>query len=105
MYNMSSCSDGGSLAAIGGRDNSLFLFRALGKILYCRRDTTPEGGEEEEGEGAARGSAEVLPPHLVHHHRPRLLVDPEVYVVCFILYFEVYFFTTLISLTFHIVKT
>ena len=25
------------LAAIGGRDTSLFLFRALGKILYCKR--------------------------------------------------------------------
>ena len=24
------------LAAIGGRDTSLFLFRALGKILYCK---------------------------------------------------------------------
>jgi hypothetical protein len=30
--------DGDSeLAAIGGRDTSLFLFRALGKILYCKR--------------------------------------------------------------------
>ena len=26
------------LAAIGGRDTSLFLFRALGKILYCKRE-------------------------------------------------------------------
>ncbi len=25
-----------SLAAIGGRDTSMFLFRALGKILYCK---------------------------------------------------------------------
>lgn len=25
-----------ALAAIGGRDTSLFLFRALGKILYCK---------------------------------------------------------------------
>lgn len=24
------------LASIGGRDTSLFLFRALGKILYCK---------------------------------------------------------------------
>ena len=24
------------LCGIGGRDNSLFLFRALGKILYCK---------------------------------------------------------------------
>jgi cell cycle checkpoint protein len=27
-----------SLAAIGGRDTSLFLFRALGKILYCKSE-------------------------------------------------------------------
>jgi cell cycle checkpoint protein len=73
-----SWSDGGSLAAIGGRDNSIFLFRALGKILYCKRETTSdrEGGEGE-GEGAPRGSAVALPPHLRHHQRPRLLVDPE----------------------------
>jgi len=25
------------LLSIGGRDTSLFLFRALGKILYCKR--------------------------------------------------------------------
>ena len=25
-----------SMAAIGGRDTSIFLFRALGKILYCK---------------------------------------------------------------------
>ena len=25
------------LSGIGGRDSSLFLFRALGKILYCKR--------------------------------------------------------------------
>ena len=74
-----SWSDGGSLAAIGGRDNSIFLFRALGKILYCKRETTSdrEGGEGE-GEGGPRGSAVALPPHLRHHQRPRLLVDPEV---------------------------
>ncbi|CAI8034286.1 Cell cycle checkpoint protein RAD17 [Geodia barretti] len=73
-----SWSDGGSLAAIGGRDNSIFLFRALGKILYCKRETTSdrEGGEGE-GEGGPRGSAVALPPHLRHHQRPRLLVDPE----------------------------
>ena len=27
----------GETASIGGRDNALFLFRALGKILYCKR--------------------------------------------------------------------
>ena len=25
-----------NMAAIGGRDTSIFLFRALGKILYCK---------------------------------------------------------------------
>ena len=27
---------GGKTASIGGRDSALFLFRALGKILYCK---------------------------------------------------------------------
>lgn len=27
----------GETASIGGRDSALFLFRALGKILYCKR--------------------------------------------------------------------
>ena len=27
------------LAGIGGKDTSLFLFRALGKILHCKRKT------------------------------------------------------------------
>lgn len=28
------------LGGIGGRDSSLFLFRALGKILYCKRESS-----------------------------------------------------------------
>ena len=28
-----------SVCAIGSKDNSLFLFRALGKILYCKRES------------------------------------------------------------------
>ena len=27
-----------NMAAIGGRDTSIFLFRALGKILYCKSE-------------------------------------------------------------------
>ena len=27
---------GGETPSIGGRDSALFLFRALGKILYCK---------------------------------------------------------------------
>ncbi|XP_051981757.1 cell cycle checkpoint protein RAD17-like isoform X2 [Xyrauchen texanus] len=52
--------------AIGGKDASLFLFRALGKILYCKR----EGGSQ----------APKLPPHLTEHQRDKLLVDPELVI-------------------------
>ncbi|KAJ8262961.1 hypothetical protein COCON_G00154180 [Conger conger] len=54
--------------AIGGKDASLFLFRALGKILYCKREscTSPEGPS--------------LPAHLSEHQRDTLLVDPEAVV-------------------------
>uniref|UniRef100_A0A1A8S208 RAD17 homolog n=4 Tax=Nothobranchius TaxID=28779 RepID=A0A1A8S208_9TELE len=55
--------------AIGGKDASLFLFRALGKILHCKRGkqdaSVPEPG---------------LPPHLLQHHRHTLLVTPELVV-------------------------
>uniref|UniRef100_A0A8C9XLN7 RAD17 checkpoint clamp loader component n=1 Tax=Sander lucioperca TaxID=283035 RepID=A0A8C9XLN7_SANLU len=52
--------------AIGGKDASLFLFRALGKILHCKP------AECDTGPG--------LPSHLSHHHREALLVDPELVV-------------------------
>uniref|UniRef100_A0A3B3ZPX4 RAD17 checkpoint clamp loader component n=1 Tax=Periophthalmus magnuspinnatus TaxID=409849 RepID=A0A3B3ZPX4_9GOBI len=54
--------------AIGGKDASLFLFRALGKILYCKKAVSSElqGGS--------------LPPHLSQHHREPLLEDPEMVV-------------------------
>uniref|UniRef100_A0A673GQQ4 Cell cycle checkpoint protein RAD17-like n=1 Tax=Sinocyclocheilus rhinocerous TaxID=307959 RepID=A0A673GQQ4_9TELE len=53
--------------AIGGKDASLFLFRALGKILYCKRyyEST---------------QAPKLPPHLTDHQRDKLLVDPELVI-------------------------
>uniref|UniRef100_A0A8C7Z1N6 RAD17 checkpoint clamp loader component n=1 Tax=Oryzias sinensis TaxID=183150 RepID=A0A8C7Z1N6_9TELE len=54
--------------AIGGKDAALFLFRALGKILHCKR-----GGHTEVPSPA-------LPPHLLHHFREDLLVEPEVVV-------------------------
>uniref|UniRef100_A0A8C7Q788 RAD17 checkpoint clamp loader component n=1 Tax=Oncorhynchus mykiss TaxID=8022 RepID=A0A8C7Q788_ONCMY len=57
--------------AIGGKDSSLFLFRALGKILYCKRES-PEASEGSQGPS--------LPAHLSEHHRDRLLVDPEAVV-------------------------
>lgn len=54
--------------AIGGKDASLFLFRALGKILHCKRESW--AGSEETIEPR-------LPAHLSEHHRDRLLVEPE----------------------------
>ncbi|XP_014670142.1 PREDICTED: cell cycle checkpoint protein RAD17-like [Priapulus caudatus] len=53
--------------SIGCRDTTLFLFRALGKVLYCKREP-PDGDTEQE----------VLPPHLAHHARRRLQCVPEV---------------------------
>uniref|UniRef100_A0A8D3DSR8 Cell cycle checkpoint protein RAD17 n=1 Tax=Scophthalmus maximus TaxID=52904 RepID=A0A8D3DSR8_SCOMX len=50
--------------AIGGKDASLFLFRALGKILHCKRHASGPG----------------LSSHLSHHLRETLLVDPELVV-------------------------
>uniref|UniRef100_A0A8C9T9T0 RAD17 checkpoint clamp loader component n=1 Tax=Scleropages formosus TaxID=113540 RepID=A0A8C9T9T0_SCLFO len=52
--------------AVGGRDVSLFLFRALGKILYCKRKLSTWEPR--------------LPAHLSRHHRDMLLVEPELVV-------------------------
>ncbi|XP_039660103.1 cell cycle checkpoint protein RAD17 isoform X2 [Perca fluviatilis] len=60
--------------AIGGKDASLFLFRALGKILHCKR------GKHEGAEAAECDTGPGLPSHLSHHHREALLVDPELVV-------------------------
>ncbi|XP_062068184.1 cell cycle checkpoint protein RAD17 isoform X1 [Lepus europaeus] len=51
--------------AIGGKDVSLFLFRALGKILYCKRAPSAELVSPQ------------LPSHLSEHERDPLLVHPE----------------------------
>ncbi|XP_036886955.1 cell cycle checkpoint protein RAD17 isoform X1 [Sturnira hondurensis] len=51
--------------AIGGKDVSLFLFRALGKILYCKRASSTEL------------ESPRLPSHLSEHERDTLLVHPE----------------------------
>ncbi|KAG2466790.1 cell cycle checkpoint protein RAD17 [Polypterus senegalus] len=53
------------LPAIGGKDVSLFLFRALGKILHFKR------------EPRADSDLPQLPNHLSEHERCRLLLDPE----------------------------
>ncbi|XP_062941447.1 cell cycle checkpoint protein RAD17 isoform X3 [Cynocephalus volans] len=52
--------------AIGGKDVSLFLFRALGKILYCKRASLTELDSPR------------LPPHLSEYERDTLLVQPEI---------------------------
>ncbi|TRY65918.1 hypothetical protein DNTS_026615 [Danionella cerebrum] len=54
--------------AIGGKDASLFLFRALGKILYCKRELHESA------------QAPKLPLHLTDHQRDKLLVDPELVI-------------------------
>ncbi|CAG2257811.1 HRAD17 [Mytilus edulis] len=54
------------LASIGGRDTSLFLFRALGKILYCKRD-----------DPSNHSDLPRLPSHLSEHERDPLIINPE----------------------------
>uniref|UniRef100_A0A8C3VQE9 Cell cycle checkpoint protein RAD17 n=1 Tax=Catagonus wagneri TaxID=51154 RepID=A0A8C3VQE9_9CETA len=51
--------------AIGGKDVSLFLFRALGKILYCKRASLTELHSPR------------LPSHLSEYERDTLLIQPE----------------------------
>ncbi|XP_013783229.1 cell cycle checkpoint protein RAD17-like [Limulus polyphemus] len=53
-----------SSSILGERDHSLFLFHALGKILYCKRDS----GKEPEGQ---------LPIHLKDKERMVLLSNAE----------------------------
>ncbi|KAM4578231.1 cell cycle checkpoint protein RAD17 isoform 1-T1 [Fundulus diaphanus] len=60
--------------AVGGKDVSLFLFRALGKILHCKRGNCESTNENESASGPG------LPLHLLQHHREALLVQPELIV-------------------------
>lgn len=53
--------------SIGGKDASLFLFRALGKILHCKRESN-------------EAPQHCLPTHLSYHKREALAVDPELTV-------------------------
>lgn len=56
-----------SVPCIGGKDTSLFLLHALGKILYCKREE-PKSLENPKP---------VLPTHLSHHERHPLVEKPE----------------------------
>ncbi|XP_045614424.1 cell cycle checkpoint protein RAD17 [Procambarus clarkii] len=51
-------------ATVGGKDASLFLFRALGKVLYCKRNQDV-------------GVVEPLPKHLQLNERTPLQENPE----------------------------
>nr|XP_034955442.1 LOW QUALITY PROTEIN: cell cycle checkpoint protein RAD17 [Zootoca vivipara] len=53
------------LQAVGAKDSSIFLFHALGKILYCKR------------EPATDLEFPRLPVHLTEYERNPLLVHPE----------------------------
>ncbi|XP_023800611.1 cell cycle checkpoint protein RAD17 isoform X1 [Cyanistes caeruleus] len=53
------------IQAIGGKDASIFLFHALGKIIYCKREAVSEA------------ECPQLPAHLSKHRRDTLLIQPE----------------------------
>ncbi|KAM8793538.1 cell cycle checkpoint protein RAD17-like [Eudromia elegans] len=53
------------IKAIGGKDTSIFLFHALGKIIYCKR------------EPLSKSEFPQLPSHLSEFHRDTLLIRPE----------------------------
>ncbi|XP_054253698.1 cell cycle checkpoint protein RAD17 [Indicator indicator] len=61
----SDTSEDQEIQAIGGKDASIFLFHALGKILYCKREPTSESEFPQ------------LPAHLSEYRRDTLLIQPE----------------------------
>ncbi|GAB1298507.1 Cell cycle checkpoint protein RAD17 [Apodemus speciosus] len=69
------------IQAIGGKDVSLFLFRALGKILYCKRSFPASEGRTAPSQTVRAPLTESdsprLPSHLSEHDRDTLLVQPE----------------------------
>ncbi|XP_025025952.1 LOW QUALITY PROTEIN: cell cycle checkpoint protein RAD17 [Python bivittatus] len=64
LFNIHSIQDQ-EIPAIGSKDASIFLFHALGKILYCKR------------EPATEADLPQLPHHLSEYERNPLLVQPE----------------------------
>ncbi|NXM74109.1 RAD17 protein, partial [Serilophus lunatus] len=63
--NKGDVSEDQEIQAIGGKDASIFLFHALGKIIYCKRGAVLEAEPPQ------------LPAHLSGFHRDTLLIDPE----------------------------
>ncbi|NWZ92823.1 RAD17 protein, partial [Nesospiza acunhae] len=61
----SDTSEDQEIQAIGGKDASIFLFHALGKIIYCKREAMSEA------------ECPQLPAHLSGHRRDTLLIQPE----------------------------
>ncbi|XP_030367354.1 cell cycle checkpoint protein RAD17 isoform X3 [Strigops habroptila] len=57
------------IQAIGGKDASIFLFHALGKIIYCKREPVSESEFPQ------------LPAHLSEYRRDTLLIQPETQLV------------------------
>ncbi|XP_063177113.1 cell cycle checkpoint protein RAD17 isoform X2 [Chroicocephalus ridibundus] len=61
----SDTSEDQEIQAIGGKDASIFLFHALGKIIYCKREPVSESEFPQ------------LPAHLSEYRRDTLLIQPE----------------------------
>ncbi|NXA22011.1 RAD17 protein, partial [Ibidorhyncha struthersii] len=61
----SDTSEDQEIQAIGGKDASIFLFHALGKIIYCKREPVSES------------EIPQLPAHLSEYRRDTLLIQPE----------------------------
>ncbi|NXC20104.1 RAD17 protein, partial [Corythaeola cristata] len=61
----SDTSEDQEIQAIGGKDASIFLFHALGKIIYCKREPVSES------------ELPQLPAHLSEYRRDTLLIQPE----------------------------
>ena len=59
-------------AVLGSKDHNMYLFRALGKVLYCKRST-------EEVDIRQELSKESLPVHLKRNERNPLDIQPEVH--------------------------
>uniref|UniRef100_A0A8C3PTD4 Cell cycle checkpoint protein RAD17 n=1 Tax=Calidris pygmaea TaxID=425635 RepID=A0A8C3PTD4_9CHAR len=61
----SDTSEDQEIQAIGGKDASIFLFHALGKIIYSKREPVSES------------EIPQLPAHLSEYRRDTLLIQPE----------------------------